>query len=731
MNEFVEQFLVESREHIEQATTDLLALEKAPDDRERLDSAFRAFHTLKGSAGIVDFTAMADAVHAAEDVLSETRIGARAITPASIGDCLACLDQVIRWLDAMAVTGAIPPAATAEADVIVARFARATSVRPRTSPKRRSMPDSWADELRERVGGIGAHARTAIRYVPQADCFYAGEDPLARIAALPGLLAIDAGPASPWPPLDALDPFACNLVVMALTASHGSEVTASMADVMSHCDIQDLVDERPKGGREIPLQAREILQAQMELLAETGAHDPAGRMASAGVAATNVLRYLRRRADADHVARALEATLKDSDPRVLRAAIGLALNEAPPAVTTPAAPVEAPGSARTLRIDAARVDALVNLTGELIVAKNSIGHAVKMGQVNDSALTAILKDRFATLDHLVGELQRSVLGMRVLPLRQAFQRLPRLLREMSTDLGKPARLVVEGAETEADKAIVEMLFEPLLHVLRNAMDHGVEDAATRAARHKASVATIGLRAGRQGEHVVVEVSDDGAGIDVARIRQVALERGIVADELLAGMSDQDVVNMIFEPGFSTAREVTGLSGRGVGMDAVRTAVGRLGGQVGVESRAGQGTTVRFTLPFSVLMTRVMVVGAAGQFFGIALDAVVETLRVEADRIVPMGATFAVVLRNRTVPVLALSDALGLEQAERRAGEATLVVTNINGLHGALRVDRVGERIDVMLKPFDGLLAGMRGIAGSTLLGDGSVLLVLDLEELFQ
>ena len=731
MNEFVEQFLVESREHIEQATADLLALEKTPDDRERLDSAFRAFHTLKGSAGIVDFTAMAHVVHAAEDVLSEARTGARAITPGSIGDCLACLDQVIRWLDAMAVTGALPPAATAEADAIVERFARGASGRAATWPKPRSMPASWEEELRETVGGIGAKARTAVRYIPQADCFYAGEDPFARVATLPGLLAIDAAPALPWPPLDVLDPFACNLVVMALTASPRSEVIAAMADVMSQCDVQELVDERVEDDRKIPLQAREILQAQMNLLGETGAHGAVGRVASAGVAATNVLRYLRRPVDADNVARALDATLQDGDPRALRAAIGLALNQAPPAATTPSAPIEAQGPARTLRVDAARIDALVNLTGELIVAKNSIGHAVKLGEENDSALTAMLKDRFATLDHLIGELQRSVLGMRVLPLRQAFQRLPRLLREMSTDLGKPARLDVEGAETEADKAIVEMLFEPLLHVLRNAMDHGIEDAATRAERRKASVATIGLRAGREGEHVVVELSDDGAGIDVARIRQVALERSIVSDELLAGMSDQEIVNMIFEPGFSTAREVTGLSGRGVGMDAVRAAVGRLGGQVGVESHAGQGTTVRFTLPFSVLMTRVMVVGAAEQRFGIPLDAVMETLRIEADRIVPIGGTFAVVLRNRTIPVLALSDALGLEQDERGTPEATLVVTNINGLHSALRVDRVGERMDVMLKPFDGLLAGMRGIAGSTLLGDGSVLLVLDLGELFR
>ena len=197
------------------------------------------------------------------------------------------------------------------------------------------------------------------------------------------------------------------------------------------------------------------------------------------------------------------------------------------------------------------------------------------------------------------------------------------------------------------------------------------------------------------------------------------------------MSDDEAIDMIFEPGFSTAKEITGLSGRGVGMDAVRTAVRRLAGQVRVESCAGEGTTVRLTLPYSVMMTRVMVVDVGSQTFGIPLDAVVETLRIDVNRIAPIGGAHAIVLRNRTIPLVALAGALGLPREECPTAEATIVVTKINGHYGALRVDRIGERMDVMLKPLDGLLGGMRGLAGSTLLGDGSVLLILDLAEVFQ
>ena len=252
----------------------------------------------------------------------------------------------------------------------------------------------------------------------------------------------------------------------------------------------------------------------------------------------------------------------------------------------------------------------------------------------------------------------------------------------------------------------------------------------RAAAGKPAVATIHLRAFREGEHVLIEVTDDGGGIDVARVRQVAAERNVVAAEELASMNDAQLIDLIFAPGFSTATAVTQVSGRGVGMGAVRTAVSRLGGHVEVRSAAGKGTTVRFTLPFSVLVTQVMTVEAAGQTFGIPLDAVVETIRVPKGSIFPVGAAHAIVLRNRTIPLVRLAQVLAQRAADGDES-GPIVIARIDGDLGALQVDRIGERMEIMLKPLDGLLSGLPGIAGSTLLGDGSVLLVLDLAELLQ
>jgi two-component system chemotaxis sensor kinase CheA len=232
------------------------------------------------------------------------------------------------------------------------------------------------------------------------------------------------------------------------------------------------------------------------------------------------------------------------------------------------------------------------------------------------------------------------------------------------------------------------------------------------------------------DNVIVEVEDDGRGVDVARVREVAASRGIMATETLAAMADSDVVDLIFAPGFSTATEVTGLSGRGVGMDAVRTAIERLGGRVSIESRPSLGTGVRLTLPFTVMMTRVMTIEAAGQVFGLPLDMVVETAMIARDRIVPIGAAKAFAWRDRTVPLINLAETLDLSGTEPPAEQARVVITSAGSQLGALEVDRLGERMDVMLKPMDGLLGGMRGVAGTTLLGDGRVLIVLDVQELF-
>jgi two-component system chemotaxis sensor kinase CheA len=722
MDEFLSQFLIESREQVEQAIDDLLAIEKDPTDRARFDEAFRAFHTLKGSAGIVEFAAMQEALHSAEEVLAAARKESAPLSEADIGACLGCLDQIVEWLDTIESTGALPRGA--DAAPVVARFARSATP-ARAAPPTPDVEHEWAAAWLRSLGTTAnaQQARTAVRYEPDDDSFFRHEDPLACIAALPGLLAVDVAPRTPWPPLAELDPFSCNLRISALCSAPAAELAATLGDAAAACEIVDL-NAASATGQTLGPQARDLLASQLRML--EGANLETGRIASAGVVAANVLRHVGRQADAERIAAITDECVARAAPDGLRETLTAMLEGAPPLTAQPETRRE-----QTVRVAAPRIDALVRLTGELTVAKNAIGHAVGLAESQASPLAAMLKQRHETLERLVGEIQRSVLELRVLPLRAAFQRLPRLIREMAAELGKPATLVVEGEETEADKAVVELLGEPLVHLLRNAMDHGTEDAAGRAAAGKPAVATIRVRAAREGDHVVIEVTDDGRGIDVARVREVARERNVVPAGALESMSDTEVLDLIFAPGFSTARAVTGISGRGVGLDAVRTAAKRLGGHVAVGDSSARGTTVRLTLPFSIMMTDIMTVEADGQTFGIPLESVVETLRVTRREIVPVGTAHATVLRGRTVPVVELGQVLGTQRGHGDADTALLVVTEVDDDVGALAVQRVGERMAVMLKPLDGILSGLPGIAGSTLLGDGSVLLVLDPAELLQ
>ncbi|HVC30378.1 MAG TPA: chemotaxis protein CheA [Steroidobacteraceae bacterium] len=719
MNELLRQFVIESRELAQAASDGLLALEQSPGEGARLDEVFRAFHTLKGSAAIVHFPAMERAMHAAEDTLAGARAGRRPLPPARIGECLARLDQVTGWLDAIERSGELPRDTASHPD-------RLGPDEAGRLPRRAAA--AWLQEMLDSHPQAAARALAAIRFVPAADSLYRGEDPVDRMTSLPGLLALELTAREPWGALDTLDPFRCNLVLTALSSDPAADLERHLQGHTGDCEIVPVED----SGRPLPAPVLELIGAQQALLGEEPARGFAGRVGSAGSVAANALRFCGRIGLSRRIAAAAERSLLERSAQPLRQALERVLARETPSGSSAAGDLTpAPDvAARTVRIDAGQVDALVRLAGELAVISNAIGHVAKLAQTSDPSLPDLLKDRHAALARLVGELQTSVLRMRVRPLRVVLQRFPRLVRETSADLGKAVRLVIEGDETEADKTIVEMLPEPLLHVVRNAIDHGVESATERAAAGKAATATLRIKASRQADQVLIEVSDDGAGVDLSRVGKVALARGLITEEQLRALTAAEALELIFAPGFSTAAKVTGISGRGVGMDAVRRAVERVGGHVSIASVAGQGTEVKLSLPFSVMMTRVMTVEAGGQMFGLPLDAIIETVRVPPAAVSQVGAAPAVVLRDRPMPLIDLAGVLGLEPQVDDQG-ATLVVAAANGECGAFRVDRIVERLDLILRPLEGLLAGTPGIMGTTLLGDGRVLLVLDIAEMLQ
>jgi two-component system chemotaxis sensor kinase CheA len=751
MNELYEQFVIEARELIAQATDDLIALERDGFAVARVDRVFRAFHTLKGSAGVVDLPAMSLVLHAAEDLLAAIHGGRLAASPAIIDAALACLDQVSGWVDGFEAAGALPAAAGDAARATAERL-RALALNTPDGPRAKApeggaaLPD-WTvrliDSARIAFAGTTTAPPTAlhaISYQPLPGCFFNGDDPLGLMRKLPGLLALDVEPRDPWPELEQLDPFACNLRLHAIAAVERAELDQLFRLVPDQVEIVAMAPDslQPSqvstagGPGEL---VRSILEEQSMML-RASPDGLIGRIGAVARVAANALRHDGRAAQAEHVEAACRAALTEADPAPLQIALTGVLAGASGAAAESnefGGDPEASGRAsRSLRVDESKIDALVNLAGELTIAKNGFAHLARRleAEIDHRDLVQAIRRDTEGLDRLAEQLRGAILQLRMVPLAQVFRSFPRLVRDMAQLLGKSVSLTTEGETTESDKAIVDLLFEPLLHLVRNALDHGIELPEQRRAAGKPDTATLTLRASRLGDRLIVEVDEDGRGIDPALVRKRASERGLLGADELAARSDEDIVDLVFTAGFSTASEVSDISGRGVGMDVVRSTIEQIGGRVSLSSRLGFGTRVRLDLPMGIAMLRTMVVEAGGQRFGIPMDAVLKTVRLTPDRVRQIKSNEGFVLDDRVVPICSLAELMQLPfRAVAAQGVRLVVVADLGGRIVGLEVDAIGERLEVVLKPMQGVLAGARGFAGTTLLGDGTVLLVLDLKDI--
>lgn len=641
MDELLEQFLIEARELIAQAADDFSHLERDAADRARIDSAFRAIHTLKGSVVVFDMVPAERALHAAEDLLERARAGTQVLDAAGLAALIAILDETDRWVDAMERAGALPASAAATAKRLVARISGAEPApMVAAAPVARAEP-AWLDMLRvreaERIAAAEADL-VAFRYTPDPDCFFRGDDPLAIIAAVPDLAGFALLPSAPWPALDAFEPFRCAVILEGLSAAPLAQVRAALRLVGDQVETAEI----------------RVHPAEQEDIGSAGAQ-------------------------------------------------------------------------KSLRVDAERIDALADGVGELIVAANMLAHVADEANRIDPRIGARVHAAHAELERAVSDMRRAVMAVRMVSLAPSLRRLPRMVREIADALGKPVRFEMRGEATEVDKGVADAIYEPLLHLVRNALDHGIEGGAARQSAGKPETATLRLDVRRDADHVAITVSDDGAGIDPAHIRTAAVARGVVEREAADAMDDAHAIRLIFAAGFSTAAQVSAVSGRGVGLDAVQSVIEQLGGSVDIATTLGSGTSFRLRLPLNAIMTRLLIVRVGEDRYGVPLDRIVETASVPSDHIRAVGSGQACVLRDRTLPILDLARLLGTEST--RAPLTKLLVTEASAEPVGVIVDGFGERIDGLVRPRSGLLAGVPGVAGTTLLGDGGVLLVLDLAEL--
>lgn len=678
-SDLLRAFVLESRDLIAESSQSLLLLEREPTNRHAMQRLFRAMHTLKGASGLFDLAPYTRLLHHAEDLLSGLEARGEQLAPDTASTLLECLDAASGWTDCLEAQGCLPGDVDGLSAALLGRLAApgGNAVKPDQAGASLVAEQPWVRDLPagQRLAideAAAGRPLTCITYRPDENAFFRGEDPLRLVLQVPGLLYVKAGAEEPWPELGGLDPFQCRLVFQAVSAS-------DFATLEHH--FRYVTDQ-------VAWSSHDVLgSAQGHAVPTAGSMD-------AGVI--------------DNVPATAESTRTSPDPRQGRAPVSM------------------------LRVEQGRVDLLMNLVGEIVVLKNSfpyLANRIENGEASPRQLARELREREAQLHRVAEDLQAAIMAVRMMPMSTVFQRFPRLVRDTAQRLGKTVELSVEGETIEADKNVVEGLAEPLIHMIRNSLDHGLEQPAERLASGKAPAGLLSLSARQDNESIIVVLKDDGRGIDPARVRARAIERGLLKADQAEAMSDADAVQLVFAPGFSTADAVSDLSGRGVGMDAVRTSVERMGGHVELHSRKGEGSTVTLTLPLSMAMSQIVIVEAgAGQMFGVPMGLVAETLKIPASQVRTVKGRDAFVLRDKVLPLRHLNEIMDLPGAARGEHRSILVIRSGHELVG-LAVDRICNSMKTIVKPMEGPLALIRGFVGTTFMGDGRVLFVLDPREM--
>lgn len=422
-----------------------------------------------------------------------------------------------------------------------------------------------------------------------------------------------------------------------------------------------------------------------------------------------------------------------------------AASTAPKATPKPAAPKAAPKTGgdeskapataveQTIRVDVKRLDSLMNLIGELVLGKNrliKIYNDVEERYEGEKFLEE-LNQVVASVSMVTTDIQLAVMKTRMLPIGRVFNKFPRMVRDLSRELGKEIDLVITGEETELDKSIVEEIGDPLVHLIRNACDHGIESKEDRAAAGKPEKGTVELKAYNEGNHIVVEIKDDGHGMDPDILRSKGVEKGIISDREADTMTDKEAYALVFKAGFSTAKVVTNVSGRGVGMDVVKTNIEKLNGIIDVESELGTGTTLKLKIPLTLAIIQSLLVGVQEEFYAIPLASVIETVRISQDEIYTVENKSVLRLRNEVLPLVRLADIFGVDSVFDNSEQAYVVVIGLAENKIGVIVDFLIGQEEVVIKSLGSYLKGTEGIAGATIRGDGRVTLIVDIAAMMQ
>ncbi|MCO3206354.1 chemotaxis protein CheA [Pseudomonas aeruginosa] len=740
--EILQDFLVEAGEILEQLSEQLVELESRPDDMDLLNAIFRGFHTVKGGAGFLQLNALVECCHIAENVFDILRKGERRVSSELMDVVLQALDTVNAMFDQVREQSE-PTPATPELLAALARLAEPEGAEPaepvQASPA--AVPPAEPAAPPEAPAQSASSDITDDEFEQLLDALQGDEAPASAVAEAPAAPAGDEISDAEFEALlDQLHgkgkfvPPAVSAEPAQVPAEAVEPAAAAAGDDISDDEFEALLDELHGKGKfgDVPeaagTPAAPAAAAPAAAPAEQGkAPAAAGGDEISDDEFESLLDELHGKGKFNGASEAVAAAAAVAKNIAAKSPAAKPVAPAKAAAARPAAPDRPAASEAetTVRVDTARLDEIMNMVGELVLVRNRL---VRLGlNSGDEAMAKAV----ANLDVVTGDLQMSVMKTRMQPIKKVFGRFPRLVRDLARNMKKEINLEMVGEETDLDKNLVEALADPLVHLVRNAVDHGIESPEEREAAGKPRVGQVVLSAEQEGDHILLMITDDGKGMDAEVLRNKAVEKGLLERDAADRLTDLECYNLIFAPGFSTKTEISDVSGRGVGMDVVKTKISQLNGTVNVFSQKGSGSKIVIKVPLTLAIMPTLMVMLGSQAFAFPLVNVNEIFHLDLSRTNVVDGQEVVIVRDKALPLFYLKRWLVPSAAHEEQGEGHVVILSVGTQRIGFVVDQLVGQEEVVIKPLGKMLQGTPGMAGATITGDGRIALILDVPSMLK
>lgn len=696
VSQYLEIFIDESEEHLQTLSDCIMVLEKEPDNKDTINEVFRAAHSLKGMAGTMGFKRMQHLTHDMENVFQEVRSDRVKVTSGMIDLLFKCLDALEGYLDNIKSTS---DEGTEDNEVIIKELndfiakvdGEAEAENKEVSEVKEATPAATQEEKegQEKIE-LTEEEKKAIREA---------ESNGQHIYAMTVRIQKDC----------------------LLKAARAFLVFKAVEDfgqiLVYRPSSQDIEDEK------FELDFSFFLASEEETDKIVAAAKAVSEIEKVDAEEIHLEEYLKEAA-AQEEQQAKEAATEQKEAP---AEVPKAAEKKAPAAAAKKQTNAKPVTGRTVRVDIEKLDALMNQVSELIIAKNSLVSisSNESGEYQNQSF----HEQIEYLERITTNLHESVMKVRMVPIESVVNKFPRMIRDLSRKLGKKMELYMTGEDTELDRTVVDQIGDPLQHLLRNSADHGLEDNATRVERGKPEVGSIFLKAFQEGNNVIIEVGDDGNGIDVAAVRDKAVERGVITAEQAENMSQKEIINLLFLPSFSMAKKITDISGRGVGLDVVKSNIEALGGDVEVRTKLGEGTTFIVRLPLTLAIIQALMVEIRDEKYAIALGSIANIESIPVNEIKYVQAQEVIHLRGAVIPLIRLDQVLDMEEKQEEPENLTVVIVKKGDSLAGLVVDNLIGQQEIVIKSLGKYITNNKIISGATILGDGEVALILDVNTL--